>query len=184
MRCILGVCCNQKLSVSTHNGGIIIDGQEITDEMYDKDECYVYINKSITEKLYLFMKKIRDKDKRKQIADKLRLKRNVKMTDTYKKKVDDFLRKTGAQLLLLKDDGVPHTVIMVRDNKSMSVLKVRAYTQKEQTTYDFFKRVQAYAHDLNLVSQSRSFAALPVCCGFHSNSLSINSSVNLFIFTP
>ena len=30
------------------------------------------------------------------------------------------------------------------------ILKVRAYTQKEQTTYDFFKRVQAYAHDLNL----------------------------------
>ena len=72
------------------------------------------------------------------------------MKTKYKKQVDDFLNKTGSQLLLLKDEGVPHTVIMVRENKSMSVLKVRAYTQKEPTTYDFFKRVQAYAHDLNL----------------------------------
>ena len=150
MRCILGVCCNQKLSVSTHNGGIILDGEDITDEMYDKDECYVFINKSITEKLYLFMKKVRDKDKRKQIADKLRLNRKVKMSDTYKQKVDDFLNKTGSQLLLLKDEGVPHTVIMVRDNRAMGVLRIRAYTRKEQTTYDFFKRVQGYATELDL----------------------------------
>ena len=150
MRCILGVSCNQKLSVSTHNGGIILDGEDITDERYDKDECYVFINKSITEKLYLFMKKIRDKDKRKQIADKLRLNRKVKMTDTYKKQVDDFLSKTGSQLLLLKDEGVPHTVIMVRDNRAMDVLRIRAYTKNEQTTYDFFKRVQGYATELNL----------------------------------
>ena len=72
------------------------------------------------------------------------------MTDTYKQKVDDFLTKTGSQLLLLRDEGVPHTVIMVRDNRSMSVLKIRAYTQKEQTTYDFFKRVQGYATELDL----------------------------------
>ena len=150
MRCILGVCCNQKLSVGTHNGGIILEGEDITDEKYDKDESYIYIKKSITEKLYSFMKKTRNKHKRKQIADKLRLNRKVKMTDTYKKQVDDFLTKTGSQLLLLKDEDVPHTVIMVRDNRSMSVLKIRAYTQKEQTTYDFFKRLQCYAKDLNL----------------------------------
>ena len=72
------------------------------------------------------------------------------MTDTYKKQVDDFLTKTGSQLLLLKDEDVPHTVIMVRDNRAMDVLKIRAYTKKEQTTYDFFKRVQGYATELNL----------------------------------
>ena len=59
------------------------------------------------------------------------------MKTKYKKQVDDFLTKTGSQLLLLRDEGVPHTVIMVRDNRSMDVLKIRAYTKKEQTTYDF-----------------------------------------------
>lgn len=72
------------------------------------------------------------------------------MNDQFKNQVDDFLAKTGSQILLLKDEGVPHTVIMVRDNKSMDVLRIRSYTQKEQTTYDFFKRVQGYATELDL----------------------------------
>ena len=34
--------------------------------------------------------------------------------------------------------------------KIIDVLKIRAYTKKEQTTYDFFKRVQGYATELDL----------------------------------
>jgi hypothetical protein len=68
----------------------------------------------------------------------------------YKQKVDDFLNKTGSQLLLLIDEGVPHTVIMVRDNRCLSVLTVKSYTTKEQSKYDLFKQVQIRAKDLAL----------------------------------
>ena len=72
------------------------------------------------------------------------------MTDTFKKQVDDYLAKTGSQLILLIDEGVPHTVIMVRDNRCLSVLTVTSYTTKEQSKYDLFKQVQIRAKDLAL----------------------------------
>jgi hypothetical protein len=72
------------------------------------------------------------------------------MNDQFKEQVDDFLAKTNSRITVLKYNTMPHTVIMMRDNKAMDIANVRAYTNKEPTTYDLFGKLLAYAKYLNL----------------------------------